>query len=73
MIVIKGLYYSYIITSQFYLTAKSIINGINAFNKLYTIIEPNIIVGLAVELVDIIIIAKCYTGSTVFFYISNYY
>jgi hypothetical protein len=61
MAVIRGLYYSYTITSQSYLTVRS--NGINAFNEPDIVVEPN----TAVELV-----AEYYIGSTAF-YITNYY
>jgi hypothetical protein len=59
----RGLYYSYIITSQSYSTAR--FNGINTFNKLDTAAEP------IAELVDAIIVIKCYTSSTAF-YITNH-
>ena len=52
----KGLYYSYIITSQSYSAVKLISNN-NSFNKL------NIIV----KLVNAIIGAECYTDSDAFF------
>ena len=69
----KGLYYSYIITSQSYLTVRSIINSINALNKLYTVVELNIIAELVVKLIGAITVAECYIGSTAFLYITNYY
>ena len=71
MAVIRGLYYSYIVTSQSYLI-RSITNSINAFNKLDIVIELNIVVELAIKLVDAIIVIKRYIGSTTFFYITNY-
>ena len=55
----RGLYYSYIITSQSYLIVRS--NGIVTFNKLDIV---NIVVELVVELVDAIIVAECYIYST---------
>ena len=64
--VIRGLYYSYISTSQSYLTARSITDGINTFNKLLVAAELDIVVKLAAELADTIIITKCYIGSTAF-------
>ena len=69
---IRGLYYSYIITSQFYLTARFIINGINALDELYTVVELNTAVELIAELVGAITVAKYYIGSTAFLYITNY-
>ena len=59
----RGLYYSYIITSQSYLIVRS--NGIVTFNK------PDIVdiaVELVVELVDAIIVVECYKRSTVNYY-----
>ena len=70
MAVIRGLYYSYIITSQFYLIAR--FNSINTFNKLDIAVELNIVVELVAELVDIIIVVEYHIGSTAF-YITNYY
>ena len=67
----KGLYYSYIVTSQSYLII-SITNSINAFNKLDIAVELNIVAELAIELVDAIIVIERYVGSTAFFYITNY-
>jgi hypothetical protein len=69
----RGLYYSYIITSQSYLITRSITNGINAFNKLDIVVELDIVAEPAIELVDAIIVAEYYIGSTAFFYITNYY
>jgi len=69
----RGLYHSYIITSQSYLIIRSITNSINTFNKLNIVVELDIVVELAIELVDAIIVAECYIGSTTFFYITNYY
>ena len=66
------LYYSYIITSQFYLIIRSITNAINAFNKLDAAVELNTIVEPAAELVDTITVTKCYIGSTTFFYITSH-
>ena len=69
MVVMKGLYYSYIITSQSYLAARS--NGIDAFNeldavvKLDTVVEPVDIAAKSVaESADAIIVAEYYIGST---------
>jgi len=72
MAVTRGLYYSYTITSQSYLT-RSIINAINAFNELDAIAELYTIVEPATELVDAIIVAECYIGSTDFFCITSHY
>ena len=66
----RGLYHSYTITSQFYST-RSIISAINTFNKLDAAAELDIVAELATELVDAIIVAECYTGSTTFG-ITNY-
>jgi len=68
----RSLYYSYIITSQSYLTTRSIINAINAFNKPDTAAELDTIAEPAAELVDAIIVVKCYIGSTTFFYITSH-
>jgi len=57
----KGLYYSYIITSQFYSVARLISNS-SGFNK------PDIVV----ELVDNIIDVEYYIGGNTSFYITNY-
>jgi hypothetical protein len=65
------LYYSYIITSQSYLI-RSITNSINAFNKQDIVVELDIVAEPAIELVDVIIVAEYYIGSTTFFYITNY-
>jgi len=63
MAVIKnGLYYSYIITSQFY-SAIRLINNNNIFNKL----------NIVVKLVDIIIGIECYISGDASFYTANYY
>jgi len=72
MVAIRGLYYSYIITSQFYLI-RFITNNINAFNKLDIVVELDIVVKLVIELLDTIIVIERYIGSTTFFYITNYY
>jgi hypothetical protein len=72
-IVMRGLYYSYIITSQSYLIVRSIINSINALDKLYTTVELNIVVKPVAELAGAITVIKYYTGSTTLFYITNYY
>ena len=66
----RGLYHSYTITSQYYLT-RSIISAINTFNKLDVVVELNIAAEPAIELVDAIIVAECYIGSTAF-NITNY-
>ena len=61
MAIRRGLYYSYIIISQFYSTARLISSS--GFNKL------NIIVKLADATINI----EYYIGSNAFFYIINYY
>ena len=61
----RGLYHSYIITSQSYSAAR-LINSSNGFNKLDIVVE-------LVELVDAIIGAECYTGGNASFYTTNYY
>jgi hypothetical protein len=71
--VIKGLYYSYTITSQSYLTARSIINSINTLDELYIAAEPDTAVKLIAEPVGAITVTEYYIGSTAFFYITNYY
>ena len=70
--VIRGLYYSYTITSQSYLTVRSIINSINALDELYTAAELDIAAELAAELAGTTIVTKYYTGSTAFLYITNH-
>ena len=65
MAVIRGLYYNYIIASQFYLVIRS--NGIDAFNKLDAVAELD----TAVESVNATIVVEYYTGSTAFC-ITNY-
>ena len=64
----RGLYYSYIITSQSYSAARPISDS-NSFNKLdiaaelvYTIIDTTIDV-----IIDIIIDTECYIGGDSFF------
>ena len=57
----RGLYHSYIITSQLYSTVR--LNNSNGFNKLV----------IAAELVDAIIGMGYYIGGNAFFYITNYY
>jgi hypothetical protein len=71
--VIRGLYYSYTITSQSYLTARSIINSINALNKPYIAAEPDTVVELVVELVGATTVVEYYIGSTTFYCIANYH
>ena len=66
MVITKGLYHSYTSISQFYSTVKSIINSIDTFNKLFVVIKLDITAKLAAELVDAIIVAKCYIGSIAF-------
>ena len=77
----RGIYHSYTSTSQSYSTVRSITNGINTFNKPFVAVKLDIVAKLAVELVDAIIVAKCYTGNTAFLcytgsttppYIANY-
>jgi len=69
----RGLYYSYIITSQSYLIARSIINGINALDELHAVTELDIAVELAAELAGAIIVVECYIGSTAFLCIANHH
>ena len=61
----RGLYYSYIITSQSYSAVRLISSG-NGFNKLDAVAE-------LVELVDAIIGAECYIGGNASFYMTNYH
>ncbi len=64
----RGLYYSYISTSQSYSTAKSITNGIDIFNKPLVAAKLDTTAELAVKPIDAIIVAKCYKESTAFLY-----
>ena len=70
--VMRGLYYSYTITSQSYLTARSIINGINALDEPHAAVEPDTAAEPAAELAGTTTVAECYTGSTAFLYIANH-
>ena len=72
IVAMRGLYYSYIITSQSYLTARSIINSINALNEPHVAAKLDTAVELAVELIGATTVTKCYTGSTAFLYIANH-
>ena len=76
----RGLYYSYIITSQSYSLAR-LISGSNGFNELDTAAElaatvvdvaVDVVVDAVVKLVDAIIDAECYIGGDAFFYTTNY-
>ena len=74
----RGLYYSYTITSQSYSAAKS--NSINAFNKLNTAAQPDTAAELintaaesAAELADTIIVIEYYTGSTTNYHQQSFY
>ena len=58
----RGLYYSYIITSQSYSVVR-LISSVNGFNKL----------DIVVELVDNIIGVEYYIGGNTSFYITSYY
>ena len=62
----RGLYHSYTSTSQSYSTARSITNGIDAFNEPLIAAKPDIAAEPAAEPVDATTVAKCYTGSTAF-------
>ena len=66
MAAIKGLYHSYISTSQSYSTTRSITDSIDAFNKPLAATKPDIAAEPAVKPADAITVAKCYTGSTAF-------
>ena len=68
----RGLYHSYTITSQSYLTIRSIINAINAFDELDAAAELDTTVEPAAEPADATIVAECYIGSTAFFCITSY-
>ena len=69
MVIRRGLYYSYIITSQSYSAAK-LINSSNSLNKLDTAAElADTIIDI---IIDIIIDAECYIGSNSFFYTTNH-
>ena len=70
--VIRGLYHNCTIISQFYLTVRSIINGINTLDKPYTATKLNAAVKPAAESAGTIIDIKYYTGSTAFLYITNH-
>jgi hypothetical protein len=65
----RGLYYSYIITSQSYSAVRPI-SGSNGFNKPDTAVE--LADAIIDTIIDIIIDAECYIGSNSF-YITNHH
>ena len=71
MVVIKrGLYYSYTITSQSY-SAVKLISGSNGLNKLNAAVKS---VDATIDIIiDVIINTECYIGGDSSFYTINYY
>ena len=72
MAMTRGLYHSYISTSQFYSTARSIIDGMDVFDEPLAAVKLDIVAKPAVKPVDVITVAKCYIDSTTPLCIANY-